>query len=51
MVCQVTGLPGTVAQLIGTKPSPPGNYCKSLAKLFKVNIFNTEVFVNMFAGA
>lgn len=38
MDCQVTSLPGTVTQLIGTK-SPPGNYCKSLAKVFKANIY------------
>lgn len=51
MDCQVTGLPVTVTQLLGTKPYPPGNYCKSLANVFKVNVFNTEVLVNMFAGA
>lgn len=51
MDCQVTGLPVTVTQLLGTKPYPPGNYCKSLANVFKVNVFNTEILVNMFAGA
>lgn len=38
MNCQVTGLPVTVTQLLGTKPYPPGNYCKSLANVFKVNM-------------
>lgn len=45
MDCQVTGLPGTVTQVIGTKLSPPGNCGKSPVKVFKVNIYLIQKYL------